>query len=658
MVKKISAIVLAIVLCLGIVVMPVTAYELGENSKVAYEIKLDKDNYKPGDTVTVSVFVYGKDGMEYATNCAMFIGTNSAHFDQSANAVANIKSSSTSSATMSSWYKPVSQANVVWPVATVVNNIAKANTAEENAMFNQYVQINKIAKATSGTHPNFSDKTRGLPASEVNADAAKGTAFFTFQLKLKDDIAAGTDINVGIPTGTFGSYTVMTYIKDPGNATTAGKTTAAESETVFATARVTAAEQCAEHTWNDGVVKVEETCAKDGAKVFECTVCKAVRNDVVPATGNHTPDEVVIENEELGDCITDKTYDNVVYCTVCKGEISRKKVTVTALGHTPGEVVIENKVEAKCEEDGSYDEVVYCTVCNDEISRTPKTIDALKHKMVETTAAKESTCKEAGMTAILTCENGCGKTEGGEELPLADHSYVEITRSDATCWADGVIKFKCSVCDKRTSEPIPMVPHTEVAVPAVEPTCTDPGREAGIECSKCYAKIKTGAEIPAKGHTETNVVVVAPTYQDKGYTEFYCPDCDKTFKKDYTDKLEANFTVAVKVPESTTVANSATVVLEAEVTGGEYTGLSLVWTVVEGEGIFECVQTEDGKFEITAVGDGEATFVVELVDEDGNKYGSDTIKMTAEPDFLTKLIATITSLWDKLLAFIMSLIMG
>jgi predicted nucleic-acid-binding Zn-ribbon protein len=315
--------------------------------------------------------------------------------------------------------------------------------------------------------------------------------------------------------------------------------------------------------------------------------------------------------------------------------------------------------ETTCEVDGKYNEVVMCQFCDEVFSTSEeKTEAALGHDMVETEAEVAATCEVAGKTAVKECSR-CDATEGGDEIPAPGHKYIETVRRAATCYSVGDLRITCENCSYNEKREIPKTDHVLEDVPGVEPTCTTAGREPGTKCkNNCPGVGETGAEIPAKGHTETNVVVVAPTYQDKGYTEFYCPDCDKTLKKDFTDKLNANFTLTIKAPEATTVANGNTVVLEAEVAGGDYTGLSIVWTVVEGEGIFETVQTEDGKFEITASGNGEATFTAELVDAEGNKYGSDSIKMTAEPDMLTQIKLYITSLWDKLLALIMSLIMG
>ena len=53
---------------------------------------------------------------------------------------------------------------------------------------------------------------------------------------------------------------------------------------------------------------------------------------------------------------------------------------IAMLGHSAGEVDVENELEATCENNGSYDEVVYCTKCDGELSREKVTIDALGHK--------------------------------------------------------------------------------------------------------------------------------------------------------------------------------------------------------------------------------------------------------------------------------------
>ncbi len=50
-----------------------------------------------------------------------------------------------------------------------------------------------------------------------------------------------------------------------------------------------------------------------------------------------------------------------------------------ALGHRASSPVTENKKTATCTEAGQYDEVIYCSVCREELSRETKTENALGH---------------------------------------------------------------------------------------------------------------------------------------------------------------------------------------------------------------------------------------------------------------------------------------
>ena len=108
---------------------------------------------------------------------------------------------------------------------------------------------------------------------------------------------------------------------------------------------------------------------------------------------DHTPADAVRENEVAATCTTVGSYDEVVYCSVCKAEISRTQKTIEKIAHTPAAAVEENRVEATCTAAGSYDEVVYCSVCKAEISRTQKTIDKLPHDFGNN---------------LEYCANGCG----------------------------------------------------------------------------------------------------------------------------------------------------------------------------------------------------------------------------------------------------------
>ena len=77
-------------------------------------------------------------------------------------------------------------------------------------------------------------------------------------------------------------------------------------------------------------------------------------------------------------------------CTKCGDSYTE---SVAANGHSPAAAVEENRVEATCTAAGSYDEVVYCSVCKAEISRTQKAIDKLQHDFGNN---------------LEYCKNGCG----------------------------------------------------------------------------------------------------------------------------------------------------------------------------------------------------------------------------------------------------------
>lgn len=95
-----------------------------------------------------------------------------------------------------------------------------------------------------------------------------------------------------------------------------------------------------------------------------CTIC-----------GESYPDhehDYRLKKTEQPTC-TEKGY-TVYICTVCSKERTEYK---NALGHTRGTPVRENEVPATTTAAGRYDEVVYCTVCKAELSRETKVIPQL-----------------------------------------------------------------------------------------------------------------------------------------------------------------------------------------------------------------------------------------------------------------------------------------
>lgn len=116
----------------------------------------------------------------------------------------------------------------------------------------------------------------------------------------------------------------------------------------------------------------------------------------------HVGGDAVKEKEVPATCTKDGSHDEVVYCTICKAEVSRKTVTDKALGHKEQPAVKENVKAPTCTADGSHDEVVYCSVCKAVVSRTNVVDKATGHKWDDGVVTTQPTTGKEGVKTF-TC---------------------------------------------------------------------------------------------------------------------------------------------------------------------------------------------------------------------------------------------------------------
>ena len=140
--------------------------------------------------------------------------------------------------------------------------------------------------------------------------------------------------------------------------------------------------------------------------------------------------------------------------------------TTIAATHSDSEIILpivvkENVIDATCTKEGSYDEVVYCSTCNEELSRKSKIIEKLNHSWNNGTITKHANCKEEGIKTY-TC-TGCSGTKT-ETIPATGHSFDngKITKT-ATYDEEGIKTYTCSKCGTTKQEKVAKLEKTSIA---------------------------------------------------------------------------------------------------------------------------------------------------------------------------------------------------
>lgn len=159
------------------------------------------------------------------------------------------------------------------------------------------------------------------------------------------------------------------------------------------------------------------------------------------------------------DNVVGKENGKDVLCGLEKKDVINYTTEIPA-AHTPTVVVL---VEATCQHKGlsvlqcsvckeylvaraCQDVTIYQTADNGEIPAY--TVEKAKHTAAaELKDAKEATCTEVGYTGDKVCK-WCGIVlEKGKEIPMKEHTVVDVAAVAATCTADGMTAgTKCSVC--------------------------------------------------------------------------------------------------------------------------------------------------------------------------------------------------------------------
>ena len=129
-----------------------------------------------------------------------------------------------------------------------------------------------------------------------------------------------------------------------------------------------------------------------------------------------------------------------------------------------------------------------------------------------------------------------------------EHKFGEWTVVNAAmCFNEGLEERKC-FCGEIETNVIPEIgEHTKKTLKAVEPTCTEEGKEKGYYCEVCKEILKEQKVIPATGHEMGKIKKIEPTCTEEGHEAYEgCKKCGYTEKEKVVIKALGHKETAIK----------------------------------------------------------------------------------------------------------------
>lgn len=160
-----------------------------------------------------------------------------------------------------------------------------------------------------------------------------------------------------------------------------------------------------------------------------CTVCGAAYGEKNP--DNHTGEQTWTRTADKHRMRYDCCSAEVIPSQTHSWENGACSVCGYACRHVGGETVKENVKPATCTADGSHDDVVYCTVCKAEMSRSTVTDKAAGHQWDKGVVTTAPTSEKEGVRTYTCTVCRAVRTEAIDKLPGSGDGKTDQAAADA-----------------------------------------------------------------------------------------------------------------------------------------------------------------------------------------------------------------------------------
>ncbi len=332
---------------------------------------------------------------------------------------------------------------------------------------------------------NYFDLSKNKGALSFGKDVDLNGAFFRFTVKAKEDSSLDQQISVNVTLADNSSSSATKTLKITSVSHSFGSYIKVNDTTHKRVCSECGYEEITNHTWNSGKVTKQANCKETGVKHFECSACKAEKDETIAKTNNHSWGNYEVKVKP--GCTTQGT--QIRECSVCK---KTETHSIPATGHS----FIDWKTSkaAGCTTQG--EEKRSCSKCGHTETRAT---NALGHSFSNPTVTKKPTCTESGIESGKCTR--CGQTTSQSIKPLG-HKFSEWSDTKAPdCTNGGMQERKCTVCGAAETRNTPALGH-DFENPTVikEPTISETGLKEG-KCKRCGQT--TSEVIPCSVKDET-----------------------------------------------------------------------------------------------------------------------------------------------------------